>query len=347
MGHDMRHADEILQALLESSVGMTNWQLYNLEKLLQKLLNFPPSGGGGAHPALLGAANHAVRIGVPGGDYAVLMRHVIHGRREVTDAEIGGAYCRALTDYGDGSREGTPGGSSSHRPFRTVLVNDEQRQELLAERDRLISYGKGVSAEDIMAASPVVPHADPVQQLRQVLDLFGVNEYVYMGEALGWKVQRASHWRGFSRIARKVVQPHIVPNPFTGAPAPKKGGDGTSFRGDLAVARFRHAVAEFDNLPLDDQLAYWSQVDLPIVALIHSGGKSIHAWIRVDDVNSIEDWEQRVGVELYQRYLIPMGVDSACRNPSRLSRTPGHYRADKGQIQQLLYLAPAGRAVSL
>lgn len=342
----MAHADEILQELIERSKSMKEWELTQFQRMLVKLQNFPPSGGGGAHSALLGAANHAVRIGVDEDDYTILMRTVIHGPRDIPDSEISNAYGQALFDYENDTGRSQPG-ATSRKIWRKAQVSNEQSRELQSERDQLIQDGQGVSVEDIMAASPEIPTADPVWQLRQILQLFLVDEYVYMGQPLGWEVHPARHWKGLARISQKVVHPHIVPNPFTGLPAPKKGGSGTSYRGDQAIAQFRYAVAEFDNLTLADQLAFWSQVDLPIVALIHSGGKSIHAWIRVDDVLSLEDWEQRVGVELYQHYLIPMGVDSACRNPSRLSRTPGHYRADKGQIQQLLYLAPEGRALSL
>jgi len=72
--------------------------------------------------------------------------------------------------------------------------------------------------------------------------------------------------------------------------------------------------------------------------LIDSGGKSIHAWIRVDcpDRNA---WERAIEQELFGQWLAPMGVDLACRNESRLSRLPGHYRVDTGNRQRLLFLA--------
>lgn len=56
-------------------------------------------------------------------------------------------------------------------------------------------------------------------------------------------------------------------------------------------------------------------------------------------------WGELVEARLFGRYLIPLGCDAACRNEARLSRLPGHFRADKGQWQRLLYLSPEGRAI--
>jgi hypothetical protein len=38
--------------------------------------------------------------------------------------------------------------------------------------------------------------------------------------------------------------------------------------------------------------------------------------------------------------LCPLGCDPACRNESRLSRLPGHFRREKNAWQRLLYLNP-------
>ena len=102
------------------------------------------------------------------------------------------------------------------------------------------------------------------------------------------------------------------------------------------------AVAEFDNVAYDEQIAFWCAIELPIVALIFSGGKSIHAWICVD-CDDMDDWNDAVRKHLYNKTLIPYGVDRACSNPGRLSRTPGARR--KGVSQDLLYINPTGGQV--
>lgn len=111
-------------------------------------------------------------------------------------------------------------------------------------------------------------------------------------------------------------------------------------RCDDAVQDFRFAVAEFDEMPRAEQLAFWAGFEsAPIAALVDSGGKSIHAWLAVY-VASREQWKDEVENLLFAKVLCPLGCDRACKNPSRLSRTPGHFREEKGHWQKLLYLNP-------
>ena len=69
---------------------------------------------------------------------------------------------------------------------------------------------------------------------------------------------------------------------------------------------------------------------LPITVLIDSGGKSIHAWVRVDAPNR-KEWDIRRDI-IYSS--IP-GLDSKNKNPSRYSRLPGAWRSPTAQ-QKLL-----------
>jgi hypothetical protein len=94
--------------------------------------------------------------------------------------------------------------------------------------------------------------------------------------------------------------------------------------------------------PFDEQARFWAgaiAAGWSVAALIHSGGKSLHAWLAVNAAN-VEEWERDVEQRLFPELLVPLGVDSSCRNESRLSRMPGAYRADKQQWQRLLYLNP-------
>jgi hypothetical protein len=108
-------------------------------------------------------------------------------------------------------------------------------------------------------------------------------------------------------------------------------------------------MAEFDTLSREDQIRFWSAVKLPIVALIDSGRRSIHAWIDVQKLATVEtsdQWETEIKGRLYDRLLTPLGVDGACSNPARLSRLPGHYREEKQAWQRLLWLSPEGRSIN-
>ena len=137
--------------------------------------------------------------------------------------------------------------------------------------------------------------------------------------------------------------PHIIPNPLTGREHPLPDGK-LSKRGDSAVASFRFAVAEFDTVGKAEQLAFWwGYRSAPIVALIDTGGKSIHALLRVD-APSREAWERDIEQKLFARVLCPLGCDPQCQNEARLSRLPGHFRREKNAWQRLLYLNPEGCA---
>lgn len=100
---------------------------------------------------------------------------------------------------------------------------------------------------------------------------------------------------------------------------------------DADVTTFRHCLVEFDDEPLETQWALIEQSRLPVSAVIYSGGKSVHAWVRVDAVTRAE-YDERVDI-IYD-YFSGYNLDTKNRNPSRLSRLPGALR--HGRAQDLL-----------
>lgn len=88
------------------------------------------------------------------------------------------------------------------------------------------------------------------------------------------------------------------------------------------VTRFTYALVESDTLPIAEQDILFRKLELPIAALVHSGGKSLHAIVHVDAEN-YEEYRKRV--EFLYDFLEKNGVsiDKQNRNPSRLSRMPG------------------------
>ena len=108
----------------------------------------------------------------------------------------------------------------------------------------------------------------------------------------------------------------------------RPGLDDQTAAKDEGVAAFRHALVEFDGVPLEQQFAIVLATRLPVSAVVESGGKSLHAWVRVDAADR-ETYEQRVAAI----HALPLlaGMDKANKNPSRLSRLPGARRGDKVQ----------------
>ena len=99
------------------------------------------------------------------------------------------------------------------------------------------------------------------------------------------------------------------------------------------ITRFTYALVESDDMPIPEQDAIYRKLELPIACLVHSGGKSLHAIVRVD-AKDADEYRKRV--EYLYDFLGKNGlkVDKANRNPSRLSRIPGVTR--KGVIQALV-----------
>ena len=104
---------------------------------------------------------------------------------------------------------------------------------------------------------------------------------------------------------------------------------------DAEVTSLRHALAEFDAdengrlISKEIQYALLLRSYLPIAALIDSGGKSLHAIVKVDAPDRAE-YDRRVAQVLSR---VPC-VDTQNKNPSRYSRLPGVAREEG--LQQLL-----------
>ena len=105
------------------------------------------------------------------------------------------------------------------------------------------------------------------------------------------------------------------------------------------ITRFRYALVESDSMSIPEQDAALRKLQLPIAVLVHSGGKSLHAIVRVDADNSDE---YRKRVDILYAFLEKSGfaVDRQNRNPSRLSRLPG---ATRNGNRQYLVATNIGR----
>ena len=105
------------------------------------------------------------------------------------------------------------------------------------------------------------------------------------------------------------------------------------------VTKFKYALVESDTLPIAEQDVLFRKLELPVAALVHSGGKSLHAIVRVDAAD-YEEYRKRV--EFLYDFMEKQGVpiDKQNRNPSRLSRMPGLTRSGN---RQYLVAADIGR----
>ncbi|MCX7010523.1 MAG: hypothetical protein NTY53_25315 [Kiritimatiellaeota bacterium] len=313
-------------------------------------------GSGSYHPELLGHANRGIAAGYSPADVFKAIREATpRGSRTVPDSEIEAAVAKAVADVKPGQRTRWNPGAFKKPAAPTLDAGKFLRGLLAGSAD--------AEVEDLRAMSPI-KLSDAAQSAQDLDVLYQPTDLLFIGDngsAAPEDIKPAGEWRELW-LDGHDLRPQIIPNPLTGQPGLCKDGK-TSYRCDACVAQHRFAVVEFDLVPpalrdpralnepwpFDEQAKFWAgaiAAGWPVAALIHSGGKSIHAWLAVNAA-SAEEWARDVEQKLFGDLLVPLGVDSACKNESRLSRMPGAFRADKQAWQRLLYLNPrAGEVMS-
>jgi hypothetical protein len=100
---------------------------------------------------------------------------------------------------------------------------------------------------------------------------------------------------------------------------------------DADVTSYRHALVEFDaQLSPEEQYRLYQESQLPCAAIIYSGGKSVHAWVRID-AQDRREYDERVSL-LYSHFAdAGFDLDQKNKNPGRLSRLPNCERFDRRQ----------------
>ncbi|WP_375103788.1 AAA family ATPase [Paenibacillus sp. RS8] len=97
------------------------------------------------------------------------------------------------------------------------------------------------------------------------------------------------------------------------------------------VTEFRYALVESDTMDIEKQNAVMRELELPIAVLVYSGGKSLHAIVKVEAAN-YDEYRKRVDYLYTVCKKNGLSVDNQNRNPSRLSRMPGIERNGKKQF---------------
>ena len=119
-------------------------------------------------------------------------------------------------------------------------------------------------------------------------------------------------------------------NPEVGAWIRFNPFDGKGIR-DENITAHRYALVESDELPVEKQLAIIKELELPVVALVHSGGHSLHAIVHVE-AHDYQQYRERVDFLYQVCQRNGMKLDRQNRNPSRLSRMPGIMRNGRKQF---------------
>ncbi len=106
--------------------------------------------------------------------------------------------------------------------------------------------------------------------------------------------------------------------------------DGKDVKG-ANVTDFKYALVESDELEIEQQNAIIRELELPVACLVHSGGKSLHAIVRVDAAD-YNEYRKRVDYLYSVCQKNGFKIDTQNKNPSRLSRLPGVERNEKKQF---------------
>jgi len=246
-------------------------------------------------------------------------------------------------------RNPTPSGNGHAAPVRMARPKPSPPQE--AVKSFVNGYAKPI-------ASPVaIPDAGHAELLFRAL--YGPDEYlnivcrfttaerkgvVKANPAGSGANKRRDDWLAYfaaNGIPQSEAGAWMRPNPVL-----EHGGgkDGATTNDDITA--FRFLLLESDCLSVEEQLAVYDRLALPLSAILTSGGKSCHAWLRLDadDADDYAAKAERVYAAL-QRF----GFDQANRNPSRLSRLVGAKRTIGGTgdgLQRLLYLAPEAKGIT-
>ncbi len=269
-----------------------------------------------------------------------------HAKRKPTPLELAATIANARA---------TAGKNQEHHHGLTP----EQRQRLKERRNLERERGSVAAAravhrltprnmtfEELTAQSPVplsmfMLEDHPEQAAALLLrTLYNPGERIFCGDTYGKRecIQTAER-HADSFLNGATVPPLFIVNPLTGEEGETKSGK-PSFRADACISAHRFALYECDlpAVPLEVQAGFLAgriKAGWPVASIVYSGGKSLHALLKVDCTDP-EAWTRDVRGDLFP-VLEKLGADKACRNPSRLSRLPGHHR-DNGKRQELLWL---------
>jgi hypothetical protein len=189
--------------------------------------------------------------------------------------------------------------------------------------------------------APVAPPTEAIPPSRAILAAFEQGELIRVQLQVASKKEGAWMPKGFGEfMTREQVVAALDADAlrgnkdagiYMGQNPVRPGLDDQTAAKDEGVAAFRHALVEFDSVPLDQQFATILATRLPVSAVVYSGGKSLHAWVRVDAPDR-ETYKQRVAAI----HALPLlaGMDKANKNPSRLTRLPGARR--KNEVQRVV-----------
>ncbi len=214
--------------------------------------------------------------------------------------------------------------------------------EIKPREDEVVVDKAWLEAKEIQEPPDDAWH--PAQELVQYLNtLFSPEDYVgYVTETFEAEDGERKPTKGnYDRTAGQLIEAlqrcgddlgAVLGDydPGTGAWIRFNPLDGKGVKNDNVTA-FHFALIESDSMDLGEQNAIIRELELPVACLVYSGGKSLHAIVRIDAA-SYEEYRTRVDYLYNVCEKNGLAVDKQNRNPSRLSRLPGAKRKGRKQF---------------
>lgn len=294
-----------------------------LPQFLRDLLSSPPVAGSGVHPWLFRMARqlHAHRDEQTICD--MLAAAVDGCGRHVPEAEIVAAVSSAKECAW---QPNSTGRAVTTRPAPKWPTLDQ------AKRQSVIDTGTGVV--DIWTASPIYPTLDSTDTDFFLAELFPGNPLLCIGRDMAsFTTAPRQDFRG--RLHDKTL---IVPSAMNARTGLTKKGKVSAHTLDNTGPR-TYLVTEFDSGTADEQAALILHLRefAPLVMVLSSGGKSIHAWWKCHGIS------ESVTLRFF-RYAVSLGADDATWTRCQFVRLPQAYRPEKERWQEVYYFNPDNTA---
>jgi hypothetical protein len=250
-------------------------------------------------------------------------------RRAVPEREINDAIAKVR-------------GTASMAHGAPTLEQTPFEPELLAQ---VAAQLPGVDESYLLARSPVDPRtvtADgflravfrPGEKVIIFIDELSQGQLLWSADST-WAQAKLTSWASGQQLGVWYLT-----NPVDGLYHDNLRQGTRSRRSEESITSWRHMLLESDVAPLSQWLSYLCQIKARIVAIYTSGHESVHAILRIDGIQSKQDWDAAVRQSGILKIVCRYGACRGSLSAVRLSRLPGCRREETGGLQQLLFLNP-------
>jgi len=228
--------------------------------------------------------------------------------------------------------------SAFSKPLTTPDPDRMAWHSTIGARKEYLAWNATISAEK--CGLPPIPHTPQPRQDWQTRDAVDYLNALYQNDDIvSYNVKFTRDKDGVCRPAgRGIYVRHVADlledlgkgttaerlhvDPACGAWVRLNPTDGKGIH-DRNVVDFRYALVEADGPPIETQWHVINKLRLPCATVVHSGGKSLHAAVRIDAGNDAAEYARRVAKLYGVLEAHGLKIDTQNKNPSRLSRLPG------------------------